>query len=230
MARQSRAVGADHNQQLTDDERSALLHYYAVKIRTADKVAVLKKADYDTARSVVNGLFSNARGDLGITRKEFEEVLAAQAMTEAEFRHAEAKRSQRFSLAGLPVGTQLDMFGAGAADTVDEQAGAEQDGFRAGRRADDPVPPDHIAPILHPDWMAGWHRGQEANAADFLKAQGILDARDASKQADGDDAADEPVGDVPEEDEDEVIDKAARRLKQSGFTERSAEPEPAEAA
>jgi hypothetical protein len=60
------------------------------------------------------------------------------------------------------------------ADTVDDAIAAEANGYRAGRRADDPVPPKDISPILHPDWMRGWHAGQAFNGRQLAKAAEVL--------------------------------------------------------
>lgn len=211
----TRTTGPGHNSgDLTDDEKSALQHFHTVKILAAEKVAAVKKAEYDAARNDVTKGLAALKGDLGYSRKEFEENLLLLRMTEAEFRNHENKRTKRLSLSNLPVGVQLDMF---AGDTVDDALEAETNGHRAGRRADDPTPPSTVAPMFHTDWMRGWSRGQDENAAQFLVAQTVIDAR---AKAAGDLTIDE---EEPEVEEDEAIDAAAKKLKKGGWTEPTAE-------
>ena len=209
MPREPKA-GVGHNSKpLTDEEKAALQHFHTVQIIEAQRVAAAKKAEYDAASGVVNKAFAALKGDLGYKRKDFEENIALLKMTETEFRNHENDRSRRLSLSGLPMGTQLDMF---AGDTVDDALEAEANGYRAGRRADDPKPPEHIAPMFHTDWMRGWTRGQDENAAQFLVAQGVIDAR--AKAAD-------PKGGLTGEDEDpdEAVKRQARELENAGWTQ-----------
>lgn len=222
MARKPKADGIGHNsgEPLSDEDRAALVQFHAVNIFKAEHVVAQAKASYDAAKGDVRSHFAKVKGDLGITRKDFEEVLTAMKMTENEFRSHENRRARRFADAGLPVGKQLDLFAAG--DTVDEKVEAEAEGYRAGRRADDPVPPKTVSPILHTDWMAGWHRGQEENGANFRRAAEILEARKAKDVAL--DAVDEDLGDADEVDEEDQLDEAARKLKRQGW----AKPAPAE--
>lgn len=217
MARTPKADGIGHNsaEPLTDDEIAALQHYYADKIRRQDRKAAEAKAAYDLERTEVNSLFALVKGDLKYSRKEFEEVLAAQDKSEAEFRHDEAKRARRFSLHGLPVGAQLEMF---SGDTVDDAREAEANGYRAGRRADDPIPPSTLSTMFHQDWMRGWERGQAENLAQFAKANEIIEARKAKSVAL--DPVEEDIGD--EVDPEDALDDAARKLKRTGWAEPTA--------
>lgn len=214
MARSKKTPGQGHNSEpLTDDELAALQVHYGLKIRSARHVAAEAKATYDTARGEVNALFKRAGADLKWTRKEFEDLLEKQDMSDAEFKHAEAKRSKRYELGGLPVGAQLDMF---AGDTVDDKAEAHANGYRAGLRADDPTPPSNIATFLHPDWLAGWNAGQEFNAMQLAKAETILEARKPATvalEADDEAKTDEDPADP------EVIRRKANELKDSGWTD-----------
>src|SRR5690606_18131824 len=91
-----------HNSVLTDDEIAALQQHFALKIRAQQRVYAEAKAAADLERNEVNALFTQARGELGYSRKEFEEILALQDMTEAEFQAHEAKRNKRMVSAGLP--------------------------------------------------------------------------------------------------------------------------------
>jgi len=225
MARKPKAGDHGHNsgEPLTDDELAALQHYYADKIRQQQRKADLAKAAYDLERTEVNGLFALVKGDLKYSRKEFEEVLAAQAKTEAEFRHDEAKRARRFTLHGLPVGTQIDMF---SGDAADDAAEADANGYRAGRRADDPIPPTSLSTMFHQDWMRGWERGQGENLEQFAKANEIIAARAAKAVELQPEAPAAEDGREPEE----VIADAARKLKREGWAEPTAAESELEAA
>lgn len=210
------AASAGHNSKtpLTEDEAAALTTYYALKVIEGQRKADAAKVDYDAARSVVNGHFKRLKADLGFTRKEFEaEVIEKLNMTEAEYLAGEKARARLHRLAGLSQGEQIDLIDHVLADTVDDAIAAEADGYRSGRRADDPVPPAHVAAILHPDWMKGWHRGQEVNGLALAKASEILSRPKPGELAADDD---EDEGD-PEDDFD--ADAEARRLKNSGWTE-----------
>jgi hypothetical protein len=205
---------------LTDDEQADLQAYFSLKIRAQQRKAAEAKAKYDAEREEVNGLFARVKGELKIIRKEFEEVLAAQDMSEAEFLASEAKRHRRFSLGGLPVGAQMALD-LGPTSTADEMQLAHTDGKRAGLRGADPVPPSHVSGIMVPEWMRGWHEGQAEIAMRMGRAEAILEARAAPPSG--------PEEAEPEEEFDPA--KAARKLKKSGFMEPApaAQPEMADA-
>lgn len=223
-AKTNGAAGEGHNSAgLTDDEKSDLIAYYGDKIRKQNHVALQAKADYDAERDELKSLYAKVKGDLLITRKDFEALLAAGDMSEAEFRHAETKRANLFKLAGLPVGQQIDMF-AHAADTADEAAEAEANGKRAGLRGDDPSPPSTVSPILHPSWMKGWSEGQAELGARLIRGAELiakrgLPAADAEPENLNAEAEEEDPGDP------DVLRRKAKALKESGFME----PGPAEA-
>lgn len=207
-------AGIGHNGvPLTDDEKSALLHRHLVTIRQKQKAAGVIKATYDAALAEVNQGFAACKGDLGFKRKDLVELLDALGMTEVAFRHNENARRERFNLAGLPMGGQLDMF---AADTVGDREAARADGFRAGLRADDMEVPDNIATMFRGDWEDAWRDGQAENMRKFAIANGVDEARKAGAAV---------IGDEPPEDDrepDEVIDDEARALRKSGFMDRAA--------
>jgi hypothetical protein len=58
---------------------------------------------------------------------------------------------------------------------------AEANGYRAGRRGDDPVPPKTTHPMFHSAWTRGYHKGVEENGKLLAKAGEILSARAARK-------------------------------------------------
>jgi hypothetical protein len=205
-------AGLGHNsgEPLTDDDKADLIALYGDRARRQIRVADEAKAAYDLERTEVNSIFALVKGDLQISRKEFESILAAQDMTEAEFRHAEGKRAGLFKLAGLPMGEQIDLF-KHAADTADQAVEAEANGKRAGLRGDDPSPPSTVSPILHPAWMKGWSDGQGELGQRMVRAAALLDARTAAAA---------PAQPEPEPEEFDA-DKAARKLKRNGFLERA---------
>lgn len=203
---------------LSEDEQAALTVYHELKIIEAQRKVDALKVDLDSARSVVNGHFKRMTADLNFTRKEFEaEVIVLGRMTEAQYLNAERRRARLHRLAGRNPGEQLDLIEA-LQDTVAEAQAAEHDGYRAGRRADDPVPPKEVSPILHPDWMRGWHAGQEYNGAQLIKAHEVLARPKPGELA----AAPQPATEAdPEGDFDP--DQGARALKASGWTEPTAD-------
>jgi hypothetical protein len=226
MGRTNDPAPPGHNgpEPLNNDERADLIAYFGDKIRRQQRVAAEAKAAYDIERTEVNSLFALVKGDLQISRKEFESVLAAGDMTEAEFRHAETKRTTLFQLAGLPVGAQIDLFPA-AGDTADDVAAAYKNGRRAGLRGDDPTAPDTLHPSLVPEYQRGWSEGQGELGERMVRAAEIIQRRgqpDASSEAvDLNKAEEEDPGDPA------VLKKKAAALKKAGFMDKApvAEPE-----
>lgn len=212
------AAPADHNLKggLTEDEASALTTYYELKIIEDERKVAALMVDLKSARSVVSGHFKRMTADLGFTRKEFEaEVIELGQMTDAEYAHREGRRNRLHRLSGRKPGEQQDLVEL-INDTVDEAIQAEHNGYRAGRRADDPIPPKEVSPILHPDWMRGYHAGQAFNGMQLAKASEVMARPKPGQLA----AAPEPDS----EDDDEFDpDKGARELKASGWTEPTAE-------
>lgn len=201
-----------HNGALTEDEAAALTVYYQLKIIEAQRKVDALMVDVKSARDVVNGHFKRMTADLKFTRKDFErEVIEKLNMSEAEYLAAERKRARLHKLAGLAHGEQLDLF-EHAADTVDDEIDAEANGYRAGRRADDPVPSKETSPMFHTAWMRGYHKGVEENGAALVKADAIIAAR----------AKPEMVAEEEEEDRDEEADAASnvRKLKRKGWADR----------
>jgi hypothetical protein len=218
MPRSTTTAQRGHNsgEPLTDEQKSALLHHHLIAVRKLEQTARVIKATYDAAKNDVSKAMAACKGDLGFKRKDLEDLLAALDMTEAEFRMAENARRKRYSMAGLPIGEQLDMF---AADTVGDRDAARADGYRAGLRADDFTVPERIDPLFHADWQHGWSDGQAENGRRLALAIGIIEERakpePASMSLDDEDQEDAL-------DPDEVIDDAARALKRSGWTKPAA--------
>jgi hypothetical protein len=208
--------GHNSGEPLTEEQKSALLHHHLIAIRKLGQTARVIKATYDAARNDVSKATAACKGDLGFKRKDLEDLLAALDMTEAEFRMAENARRERYSMAGLPIGEQLDMF---AADTVGDRDAARADGYRAGLRADDFTVPERIDPLFHADWQHGWSDGQAENGRRLALAIGIIEER-AKPEPSSMSLDDEDQEDAL--DPDEVIDDAARALKRSGWTKPAA--------
>lgn len=217
----ARDTGAGHNSgALSDDDAAAIQLSFSAKIRAQLKEAAKHKAAYDAERTKVNGLFSQARGILNVSRKEFEEVLAAQDMDEDQFLAAEAARAQRFARQGLPVGTQLDMFaGAKVGDAADDQAGAHASGLRAGRRGDEREMPGTISPVFMNDWLGGYDAGQAELGAAFIRANEIEAAKTAKKPVLTEEKPDEDDG---EELTEAAIKAGVKKLKGSDFMQPTA--------
>lgn len=209
---------------LTDEEAAALTVYYELKMIEDQRKVDALMVDLKGARDIVNGHFKRMTADLGFTRKEFEaEVIVKGRMTEVEYLNAEKRRTRLHRLAGLKPGEQLDLIDA-IKDTADEALIAEQDGYRAGRRADDPTPPSTVSPILHTDWMRGWHMGQGYNGAQLQLAHEILARPKPGEMVAGTDP------DEAEEDGDaDDVAAGAQALKDAGWVAPTAEEEQFEA-
>lgn len=215
MARSTAGIG-DNSEPLTEDEIEALEAWFIQKILVAQKEAAEAKAVHDSKKQAVNTLFASVKAELKTSRKDFEDLIEKTTMSEAEFTAFWTKLRARYERNGLPVGAQLDMFPTG--DTASDQAAARADGKRAGLIAADPVPPKYIAPILHPEWMAGWHDGQTELAMKLQKADGIFARRG---QPDTSDENDVDLNADSEADEEADLDAKAEALANSDFMDTS---------
>jgi len=214
MGRSKHTPGPGHNVVLDDEEVAALEAYYAQKIKAGIAEVEVAASVVKAKREAVNSLFAGVKQDLKTSRKDFEDLLAKQAMTPAEFMSYWAKLSARYQRNGLPIGAQQELFPT-TGDTVDDQAAARAAGLRAGRNGDDPVPPKEIAGVLHQDWLAGWHEGQKELFMQLKKADGILAKlkQAGGELTDGDDEDD----DLEQVDVEDALDDEARKLKASGW-------------
>lgn len=221
MPRSDAVAAQGHNKPpLTEDERSALATYYELKIIEDERKVAALMVDLKSARTVVNGHFKRMTADLGFTRLEFDaEVVKIGQLSDAEYARREARRNDLHRLAGRKSGEQQDLVEL-IQDTVDEAIAAENAGYRAGRRADDPTPPKEVSPVLHPDWLRGWHAGQEFNGLQLAKAAEVLARPKPGEMAA---APDEGGGDAENADSD--IEAEVRALEANGWVE----PTPAEA-
>lgn len=206
MARRPRATDNIGRDPLTEEEQSALVTYFALKIIEDQRKLAAAKSVLDGCREVVNGHFKRMTADLKFTRKEFEaEVLENMNKSEAEYVYAEKKRARLHRLAGLQKGEQLDLIDK-INDTVDDEIEAEANGYRAGRRGDDPTPPETTHPMFLVAFERGYRKGVEENGALLAKAGKILEARSARRpelRAD-DDGKEGAGGFGPTEDEEAI--------------------------
>lgn len=235
MARSKRTPGPKHNgPPLTDEEQDALATHFALRIIADQKIVAAKEGELRDAKKVVTGHFKLVEKELCIPKKEFvTDVLDVMGKTEAEYIASEKRRARRHQMAGAtPVGAQLDLVER-IHDSVNDEIDAESDGYRCGRRADDPTPPSHIAPILHPAWMRGWTRGQEVNGKCEAMAVEILErlqAERAEAARDPNTEGDDTNLNEEDHDEDAELDEEADRLRASGFMDTSEDDEEVEGA
>lgn len=197
MARSKTETGVGHNSRggLDAGEIEALGVHHQLKISAEQtKLAVLVE-QVASQRKVVNAAFKRMTADLGFTRDRFEtEVIDKLNMTPDEYAAFCVETDMLHRIAGLKQGEQIDLIEhVMKGDTVDESEAAFQDGYRAGRRADDPSPPDYVAGILHPKWMEGWHAGQAYNGEQLKRAHEIMSRPKPGEMA----AAPEPSGAKP---------------------------------
>lgn len=202
-----------------DEDAAALTTYYQLKIIEAQRKVDTIQVDLKSARDVVNGHFKRMTADLHFTRKDFEaEVIDKLSMSEAEYLASERKRDRLHRLAGLKPGEQIDWIDHTLKDTVDDEIEAESNGYRAGRRGDDPTAKG-IAPILLPAFMRGWHNGQSENGQRMIRAHEILEARKVKSVELQPDQEDDDDG--HEVDPETQIEEDVQRLTDAGWTEQA---------
>lgn len=128
------------------------------KLRTQQAKMLLKKAEYDAEKNVMTDLFREAKVDK-FTRKELQAILDDGAASRRDLTAEEERRAQLRSWAGLPAGTQADLFGTPT--LAQDELFAEGSGYTAGLRGDDSAMPDNFPPNHAPAWLRGYHAGQE---------------------------------------------------------------------
>lgn len=212
----SKKNGIGHNsssEPLTDDEKADLVAFHGLKIRKEQLLVDAANAELKARKADLKLLFKSCEGDLGFNRGEFEDILAKQDMTPAEFRFEENKRLDRLRLAGLPVGAQLTLP---LGDTADELGDAYLIGKQAGLAGADPTPPSHIAAVAVTEWQRGWSEGQAEIGERMIRAEAIREARKPKT------VEPQPEPEPSDDDGDpEVIRAKARKLKNSSFMDRS---------
>lgn len=157
MAKKLTSEGADPKSIPNRDEEAVFLSHLN-KLRTQQAKVALEKAKYDAEKNVLTDLFRSAKTD-GYTRKELQAILDDGAASRRDLTAEEERRAQLRSWAGLPAGTQADLFAlpSPARDEID----AEATGYSMGLRGEDPVMPDVISPNYQQAFLKGWHTAQE---------------------------------------------------------------------
>lgn len=167
---EAEAPDAGSSPQIPNRNEEAVFLSHLNKLRTQAAKAAIKKAEYDAEKNVLTDMFREAKTD-GFTRKELQAILDDGKSSVRDLVAEEERRAQLRKWAGLPAGTQPDLFGLGdgARDAVD----ADAEGYAMGRRGDDEVPPDWISPAHHPDFSAGWRRAQAEMMEKIGKAEPV---------------------------------------------------------
>lgn len=157
MAKKLTSEGADPKSIPNRDEEAVFLSHLN-KLRVQDNKCAIAKAALDAERSVLNDLFAEAKKDK-FTRKELRAILDDGAASRRDLTAEEERRAQLRTWAGLPAGTQADLFAlpSPARDEID----AEATGYSMGLRGEDPVMPDVISPNYQQAFLKGWHTAQE---------------------------------------------------------------------
>lgn len=184
MARQLKAAaeapdaGSSPDIPNANEEANFLSHLQKLRLQQ-NKVAIAK-ASYDAEKSTMNDIFADAKKDK-FTRKELQAILDDGKASRRDLVAEEERRAKLRTWAGLPAGTQPDLFGLGdaARDAVD----AEAQGYAMGRRGEDEVPPSWIAPAHHPDFSQGWRRAQSEMAATYAKSPDAANDGEEQKAA-----------------------------------------------
>lgn len=173
--------------------------------------------------SEISGDFKMIAKELGYTRKEYEAHMERLDMTEAEYLAAENKRRLIDTAGGLIPEEQLEMFQK-VKDTADELAEARRNGRRAAFRTEDRIPPKHLHPSFHQEWIGGWDEATEEINQSFITGQKILDERKAmpALAADPNPPKDDEAkaeGETPADDDEAAIKAKADKLQAEGWTE-----------
>jgi hypothetical protein len=144
-----------HNSALSDDERRALTLHHVRLYMAADALVEAAKADH---KRVVD----QAKADLGKgAMADIKDLIAAK--DEAHVKGTLERHLRIARWAGLPVGTQLQMF-----DIMPDDK-AHEEGKVAGMAGETCQPPVHWPASAHQRWIEGWHKGQAVLASAFAK-------------------------------------------------------------
>jgi len=146
------------------EEANFLSHLGKLRIQQ-NKVAIAKAA-FDAEKSTMTDMFRDAKTD-GFTRKELAAILDDGKSSRRDLVAEEERRAKLRTWAGLPAGTQPDLFGLG--ETARDAVDADAHGYAMGRRGEDEVAPDWIAPNNIPDFSGGWRRAQAEMLAAIQK-------------------------------------------------------------
>lgn len=206
---------------LSAEEHRQLLTHHMSKLRAKKAEIEELKSPLKEAQEEFTALVNEAKADLGkgYTRKYLTTLLEDSTTRLRNLLEEENRRARDREALGLPVyGVQADLFGDAAAKMPDEardEVHYEAEGYMRGRAGLLEIIPEGTPPRFHQAVQRGYEKGQQATQEDFLAAQELRQRRatpEASETADL--SADEP-------DEEEVVEEKVRKLKRSGFMERS---------
>lgn len=158
LKKEAEAPEAGSAPKIPNRNEEAVFLSHLNKLRTQANRVAIKKAELDAERSVMNDMFGQAKQD-GFKRKELQAILEDGAASRRDLVAEEERRAQLRSWAGLPAGTQADLFSTPT--LAQDELFAEGQGYTAGLRGDDSTLPDHIAPNHGDAFLRGYHAGQE---------------------------------------------------------------------
>ena len=144
--------------QIPNRNEEAVFLSHLNKLRIQSAKAAIKKAEYDAERVALTDMFREAKTD-GFTRKELVSILTDGAASRRDLTAEEQRRAQLREWAGLPAGTQTDLFATPS--LAQDEVFAEGQGYTAGLRGDDSTMPDNFPPHHAPAFLRGYHAGQE---------------------------------------------------------------------
>jgi len=154
--------------QIPNRNEEAVFLSHLNKLRIQQAKAAIKKAEYDAERNVLTDMFRDAKAD-GFTRKELQAILEDGASSRRDLTAEEQRRAQLREWAGLPAGTQTDLFATPS--LAQDEVFAEGQGYTAGLRGDDSTMPDNFPPHHAPAFLRGYHAGQEKLAWAMSEAE-----------------------------------------------------------
>jgi hypothetical protein len=165
--------GMGHNG-LSEDDKVALFLSHLQTGRADNNALALAMEAVKAVRKIRNKNRNIAMNDgfsLALLDEIYEDETKGKGLAERE-----AERRWMREVAGLPVGTQLDLLKDTPAEVKDEIA-AEADGYQAGIRGADPKPPTTIHPRHHGVWTKGYHDGVARNGKALERSKEIAIAR-----------------------------------------------------
>lgn len=152
------------------------------KLRIQQNKMAVAKAAYDAEKNTMTDIFRLAKSD-GFTRKELQAILDDGAASRRDLTAEEERRMQLRTWAGLPAGTQADLFASPTA--AQDELFAEGQGYTAGLRGDTSDMPDTFPPHHAQAWLRGHHAGREKLAWAFAEAGGNPEKKDSGVKVTG---------------------------------------------
>lgn len=165
MAKKLTSEGSDPKAIPNRDEEAVFLSHLN-RLRAQEAKKAVAKAALDVEAQALTDLFRTAKAD-GFSRKELQAILDDGKASRRDLTAEEERRAQLRAWAGLPAGTQADLFqlGEAARGPVD----AEAQGYAMGIQGLNADAPDWISPVHHPDFLKGWENAQQILASKIGK-------------------------------------------------------------